>query len=300
MSDLPEPLVPADVDLRHFEFMKLDVRRLRDSDLALTASAEAFRAAVLLWCAAWHQTPAASLPNDDAVLARLALVDRKDWQKIRADALRGFVECSDGRLYHHVIAEKAFESWEKSATNRKAARTRWDAPGHANAKRTQSERSTSKRNANACANAMPIEKEREIERDPPPTPPATGGELVVAEGESSLEHRIMAAFMEKSVDKGLTWPPSEREHVTRLVERARAEPDPEAWIRRFLETAWRLKREGKGIWRDRPWMPRTFCGPKAITWVIEAMGEHDPVENEQELREFAATLADRRRRRGEA
>ena len=109
----------------------------------------------------------------------------------------------------------------------------------------------------------------------------------------------MSAFMDRSADKGLTWPATEREHVVRLAERARADPDPDAWCKRFLETAWRLKREGKGIWKDRPWMPRTFCGPKAITWVIEAMGDCEPAESEQELRDFAATLVDRRRRRGE-
>ena len=38
MSDgRPEPLVPADVDLRDFPFMPLDVLRLRDSELTMTA-----------------------------------------------------------------------------------------------------------------------------------------------------------------------------------------------------------------------------------------------------------------------
>ena len=50
-SELPSPLTPPDCDLRDFPFMPLDVVRLRDSDLAATESAEAFRSAVLLWCA---------------------------------------------------------------------------------------------------------------------------------------------------------------------------------------------------------------------------------------------------------
>ena len=70
MSEAPDPLVPAEVDLRDFGFMPLDVLRLRDSDLAALANGEEFKAAVLLWCAAWHQVPAASLPNDDRLLAR--------------------------------------------------------------------------------------------------------------------------------------------------------------------------------------------------------------------------------------
>lgn len=93
--------------------MPLDVVRLRDSDLAATETAEAFRAAVMLWCASWHQLPAASLPDDDRVLANLAGYGRvvKEWQKEREGALRGWVKCTDNRLYHPVVAEKAVEAW---------------------------------------------------------------------------------------------------------------------------------------------------------------------------------------------
>lgn len=108
------PLVPADVDLRDFEFMPLQVARLRDSDLAIKATGEEFRAAVLLWCASWHQVPAASLPNDDAALARFAGYGRTEldaWRAVREGALRGFVLCDDDRLYHPTVAEKAMESW---------------------------------------------------------------------------------------------------------------------------------------------------------------------------------------------
>jgi Protein of unknown function (DUF1376) len=111
---MSEPLVAIDVDLRDFAFMPLDVVRLRDSDLAAIASGDAFRAAVMLWCASWHQVPAASLPNDDRMLARLAGYGRgelKAWMAVRNDALRNFILCDDGRLYHPVIAEKAMEAW---------------------------------------------------------------------------------------------------------------------------------------------------------------------------------------------
>jgi hypothetical protein len=116
MTDqLPAPLVPASVDLRDFAFMPLDVLRLRDSDISVEATGEEFRAAVLLWCAAWHQVPAGSLPDNDARLGQFAGYGRvtSAWLEVKAGALRGFVKCSDGRLYHPVIAEKALESWEK-------------------------------------------------------------------------------------------------------------------------------------------------------------------------------------------
>lgn len=113
MNDLPNPLTAADCDLRDFAFMPLDVVRLRDSDIAALSTADEFRSAVLLWCAAWHQVPAASLPDDDRVLAQLAGYGRvvSEWRKVRDGALRGWVKCADGRLYHPVVAEKARDAW---------------------------------------------------------------------------------------------------------------------------------------------------------------------------------------------
>lgn len=114
-TTLPSPLTPADCDLRDFPFMLLDVKRLRDSDMALTESPEACWAAVLLWCASWHQVPAGSLPDDDRVLANLAGYGRvvKEWRKHKADALHGWVKCSDDRLYHKTVAEKANAAWKE-------------------------------------------------------------------------------------------------------------------------------------------------------------------------------------------
>lgn len=109
MNELPTPMTQAECDLSDFQYMELDVRRLRDSNFAASTNADAFRAGILLWCAAWHQVPAASLPDNDIELANLAGYGRvvKEWKKVRNQALHGFVKCSDGRLYHPVIAEKA-------------------------------------------------------------------------------------------------------------------------------------------------------------------------------------------------
>lgn len=117
---MTEPLTPPDLDLRDFPYMPLDVVRLRDSDLAVVASGDEFRTAVILWCASWHQVPAASLPTDDRLLASLAGFGRdlKGWKAVREAALRGFITCSDGRLYHPVIAEKAIEAGTKRRNQR--------------------------------------------------------------------------------------------------------------------------------------------------------------------------------------
>lgn len=122
---VPKPPISPDVDLRDFAFMPLDVTRLADSDLALTVSAEAFRAAVLLWGKSWHQVPAGSLPDNDIALARLAQTDPLKWLDIRDDALHGFYLCDDERFYHSVVVEKAKEAWEGKERYRKAARKRW-------------------------------------------------------------------------------------------------------------------------------------------------------------------------------
>lgn len=124
----PAPLVPSDADLRHFATMPLDVQRLRDSDLASVPDADVFRISVLSWCAAWHQLPAGSLPDDDVALARLLGFGRdlRGWKRARAKgALRGWIMCSDGRLYHPVVAGAVHDALHKRAVGARAAWKRW-------------------------------------------------------------------------------------------------------------------------------------------------------------------------------
>jgi hypothetical protein len=120
MADLPVPPVPADADLRHFDDMPLEVRRLRDSGMAGVANAEIFRCAVLLWCVAWHQLPAGSLPISDADLCRLVGLGRdiRTWAELKAGVLRGWRLFADGRLYHLVVAEKVMASWNSTRLKR--------------------------------------------------------------------------------------------------------------------------------------------------------------------------------------
>ena len=125
MTDqLPAPLVPAEVDLRDFGFMPLDVRTLLTSSFWIKAKKDprVAHAAMSLWCEAWHQVPAASLPSDDEVLAELARCDEKEWKRVKERALTHFVECSDGRLYHRHVAKKALESWASKQAQRERTR----------------------------------------------------------------------------------------------------------------------------------------------------------------------------------
>lgn len=113
MTAVQPPPISGEVDLTDFPFMPLDVRQLRDSRFASLADGEAFRCGVLLWCAAWHQLPAGSLPDDDVELANLAGFGRavKEWKRVRDGALYGWEKCSDGRLYHRVVVEAAKNAW---------------------------------------------------------------------------------------------------------------------------------------------------------------------------------------------
>lgn len=113
MAEGRPPLVPAGCDLGNLQWFPLDVDRLLGSQFHATADDAAWRAGVTLWLRAWRQVPAASLPADDVALARLAELGRdlRTWRRVRAAALRGWVLCSDGRLYHPLIAERALAAW---------------------------------------------------------------------------------------------------------------------------------------------------------------------------------------------
>ena len=112
MSETPEPLVPIDVDLRGMPGFMLNVERLLASELVALCTPEEGFAALMLWCRAWQQSPPASLPDDDRVLARFSGAGSR-WPKVKAMAMHGFVKCSDGRLYHPVLAAEALNAWKK-------------------------------------------------------------------------------------------------------------------------------------------------------------------------------------------
>ncbi len=107
------PLTPADCDLRDSKFMPVYVQAMLNSGFNAMMDDAAWRAGVTLWLKAWHQVPAASLPDDDPELCALAGLGRDvaGWQGLRDRALRGWLRCDDGRLYHPLVAEAALEAW---------------------------------------------------------------------------------------------------------------------------------------------------------------------------------------------
>lgn len=127
-TELPAPLTPADCDLRDFGWTAIYRSRLFSSSFQARASDAVWRAGVTLWLKSWEQSPAGSLPSDDVELCRLAELGRdlKTWRKVRDDneangtvgALHGWVKCSDGRLYHKVVAEGVMEAWDRKQAQR--------------------------------------------------------------------------------------------------------------------------------------------------------------------------------------
>lgn len=122
MTDRPTPLTPPDCDLRDFSKIMIDVTRLFASTFNAKASRDplAWMIGHKLWYRSWHQVPAASLPNDEDELCYLAELgfDVKSFRKARALAMHGWIECSDGRLYHPVVAEAARVAWESKLRRR--------------------------------------------------------------------------------------------------------------------------------------------------------------------------------------
>lgn len=110
---MTSPLTPPDCDLTDFQRMMIDIPRLRGSNFDATLDDGAWRAGLNLWLTSWHQVPAASLPDDDVALTKAAGLGRdiKTWRKVKAEALRGWVKCDDGLLYHETVAEFALEAW---------------------------------------------------------------------------------------------------------------------------------------------------------------------------------------------
>lgn len=117
--------------------MPLAIQRLLESDFSALASAAEWRAGVTLWMRSWQEVPAGSLPADDVLLAKKAGVTPREWEKLKPMALRGWVLCTDGRLYHRVVAELVLEAWldKLGARSRSVLghETRWGVPGQSEA-----------------------------------------------------------------------------------------------------------------------------------------------------------------------
>jgi hypothetical protein len=130
-EDPPEPLVPAHVDLNGYEFMPLYGELLKRSSFNRDATDAEFRAGVNLWWSSWWEIPAASLPNNELDLARLAgLKTIRAWRKVRDHVLGKWVLCADNRWYHPILANFAVRTFatrkSQSEKGRLGAQKLWE------------------------------------------------------------------------------------------------------------------------------------------------------------------------------
>lgn len=192
-KDLPAPMTPADCDLGGFPEMPVDVSRWLDSSAIAELSGDEFRAHFTLILKSWHQVPAGSIPDNEAVLCRWLSVTRDVLLQIRTRVTRGFVLCSDGRLYHPVVCEKVHAIIAQNKqfdTKRERDRERMRAWREAKAlknKEIPTERAGEdvKRepNANVTCDVTVSERERHVykerekrrDKNNPPSPPESGG-----------------------------------------------------------------------------------------------------------------------------
>lgn len=175
---MTEPLTPPECDVRTLDTFDLNVERLMASELVALSSGDEFKAAVMLWCRAWKQVPAASLPDDDRILASFAGVPLAKWRKLRPMALRGFVRCLDGRLYHPMLAEQAIAAAarrEKFLKKREADAERlrgWRASHKGNEVETRFETPDETRFVASVSVSVPVSVSEEIATPPPELPSA--------------------------------------------------------------------------------------------------------------------------------
>jgi hypothetical protein len=112
-TGLPDPLTPPEADMDGLNYMPLQINRLRNSKAWLTCkrTPELGFYMVNLWMRAWQEKPAGSIEYDPDVLADAAGCYPQRWDEVQDTVLRGWVLCSDGRLYHPVVAEVVMEAW---------------------------------------------------------------------------------------------------------------------------------------------------------------------------------------------
>jgi uncharacterized protein YdaU (DUF1376 family) len=113
VSELPPPLVEAHVDCSDLDGFMLNAERLMSSELLALHGNDVLGAALLLWCRAWKQRPAASLPDDDRINAAFARLSLKKFREVKDAVMRGFVKCSDGRLYHRFLSGEATKAFAR-------------------------------------------------------------------------------------------------------------------------------------------------------------------------------------------
>jgi hypothetical protein len=114
LSDLPPPMVPAEVTMVGLEYMPLYRQRLQESAAWRRCRRRPELAFYLvnMWFAAFFAIECGSIEADDDAIIEAADCHPRDFDGLREELMRGWVLCSNGRYYHETIAEIVLEVWE--------------------------------------------------------------------------------------------------------------------------------------------------------------------------------------------
>lgn len=113
---MQHPPYPASTKAGGFKF-ELDCERIAQFDTWALAAPCQRPLLLMLWFVAWQQTPCGSLPKDDTLNAARLGIEADAFQFNKTILLRGWVEASDGRLYHPVVAQLVLEMMGREAGN---------------------------------------------------------------------------------------------------------------------------------------------------------------------------------------
>jgi uncharacterized protein YdaU (DUF1376 family) len=119
---------------------------------------EEIGATMRLLIQAWKDDISGTLPDDDAILARMACVDGPKWQEMKPVIMRPFKLGADGR-WHHTELRALFEKSRRFSKSRQEnAKRRWGESSDASAKQVQS-----------TSNGSAKQKASSLSLDIPPT-----------------------------------------------------------------------------------------------------------------------------------
>ena len=109
---------PSDIEAKGWR-LELDYERIESSDtwkLALRRGLQPYL--LMLWYEAWKQSPVATLPNDDDVLAAIIGMEPEQFAAAKPILMRNWSLAEDGRLYHETLTEMVLAMIDRRAKDR--------------------------------------------------------------------------------------------------------------------------------------------------------------------------------------
>ncbi len=127
------PPYPAEIRAKGWR-LELDTERIRQSDTWALATPELRPWLLMVLMVAWEQTPCASLPDDDQLIAVRIGMTLDAFAVAKEVLMRGWWLADDGRLYHRAMTEFVLEMLSKKSRER-TRKANWRAANRGNVPR---------------------------------------------------------------------------------------------------------------------------------------------------------------------